>query len=522
MKKLMSFLISCSFFLFACNGTVFPPPENPEEKSPSEQDDSNKGTSDPKEEKEKPEFFTLFSFNDLHGSLEPYVDTGSYEVGAARLKYAIENDVDYDKDTSIILSAGDSYQGGYLSYKDKKMVSEVLNEMNVDAMAIGNHEFDWGISTMKEMLSYLDFPVLGANVLESGKRPDYLDGSTIINTESGLSIGVVGVIGSSERSSIKQTIVSNYEFSGAISYIEDELDKMKDCDFRILLAHDSISSTYLQNVASELNSDKYEIDGIVGGHTHKFEAEKQDGIPFIQAGSNSKGYGKMKFKVATGECVSFQYCTFDESDYEVEDSFLDQKILSLIKNSSDIYHPKEEIGLSLDQEFNRYNQMYRLIPSAMMAKAKKLGVKKDNPLLVIHNTGGIRDSLPAGALTRERVGKCCPFDNKLQYIRDISGSKFYSLCSNNVSNYYSKGNYYCYMTEDGSVPDNNTVYDVISIDYCTESSYFSKAKFPLYTYWETFQENGNDVIMTDVIVDYFVDLASSGTTVLKASDYSIK
>lgn len=505
-NRVLALLVSCSFFLFGCH-TETPEPQEKEEKE--------------KEEKEKPEYFTLFSFNDLHGSLEPYLDTGKYEVGAARMKYAIEHDADYDKDTSILLCGGDSYQGGYLSYKDNKMVSNVLNEMNVDAMAIGNHEFDWGISTMKEMFSYLDFPVLGANVLENGKRPDYLDASTIIETQSGLSIGVVGVIGSSERSSIKQTIVSNYAFSESITYIENELDEMKDCDFKILLAHDSITSTYLQNVSTKLASDKYDIDGIIGGHTHKFEAEKTaENIPFIQAGSNSKGYGKMKFKVATKECVSFQYCTFDETDYSIDDSLLDQKILSLINDSASIYRPKEEIGISLDQEFNRYNQMYKLIPSTMLYKAKELGVKKTNPLLVIHNTGGIRDSLPAGPLTRERVGKCCPFDNKLQYISDISGSTIYALCDNNVSTNYSR--YYCYLTEDGTAPQRNTIYDVISIDYCTESYYFSKAGFPLYSKWKTFKENDKDVIMTDVVVDYFVSLANGGTTVLKASDYSIK
>ena len=72
----------------------------------------------------KPELITVFSINDLHGSLKENPDEG--ELGLAKLEYAIKNDVDYNPETSIIISCGDSWQGGYLSYKERTITDELL------------------------------------------------------------------------------------------------------------------------------------------------------------------------------------------------------------------------------------------------------------------------------------------------------------------------------------------------------------------------------------------------------------
>ena len=86
---------------------TFSTPSDKPSSSKPEESASSKDTS-----LNKPKTVTVFSINDIHGSLEPYVDPdyGNKELGIARLAYAIKNDEDYDPNTSIILSSGDAWQ----------------------------------------------------------------------------------------------------------------------------------------------------------------------------------------------------------------------------------------------------------------------------------------------------------------------------------------------------------------------------------------------------------------------------
>ena len=101
--------------------TFFTPSDKPSSSKP-EESASSKDTSG-----NKPKTVTVFSINDIHGSLEPYIDPdyGNKELGIARLAYAIKNDEDYDPNTSIILSSGDSWQGGYLAHEDRSLTDKL-------------------------------------------------------------------------------------------------------------------------------------------------------------------------------------------------------------------------------------------------------------------------------------------------------------------------------------------------------------------------------------------------------------
>ena len=40
-----------------------------------------------------------------------------------------------------------------------------MNYMGYDVMTVGNHEFNWGVETLKKIMSQAAFPVLSANIL---------------------------------------------------------------------------------------------------------------------------------------------------------------------------------------------------------------------------------------------------------------------------------------------------------------------------------------------------------------------
>jgi len=62
----------------------------------------------------------------------------------------------------LLLAAGDMIQGeNWANMSQGESFIEMMNAMKFDALALGNHEFDFG---QEERISAAALPVLGANV----------------------------------------------------------------------------------------------------------------------------------------------------------------------------------------------------------------------------------------------------------------------------------------------------------------------------------------------------------------------
>ena len=116
---------------------------------------------------------TVLYTNDEHGWFEPVNDLD----GGAGLSGLWKTNEGYDgSDNYLILSGGDMWTGAAAStwFKGKSMV-EVMNAMEYDAAAIGNHEFDFKIDGLNQRLTDMIFPLLSANIKEkeTGEIPDF-------------------------------------------------------------------------------------------------------------------------------------------------------------------------------------------------------------------------------------------------------------------------------------------------------------------------------------------------------------
>ncbi|MGM0218907.1 5'-nucleotidase C-terminal domain-containing protein [Enterococcus sp. AZ126] len=107
------------------------------------------------------ESITIMHTNDVHGRLE---GNGKDVLGMARLK-TYKNMINPD----LLIDAGDAFQGLPISNfsKGKDMV-KIMNEVGYDAMAVGNHEFDFGLETALEYKDELNFPILSNNTFKGG------------------------------------------------------------------------------------------------------------------------------------------------------------------------------------------------------------------------------------------------------------------------------------------------------------------------------------------------------------------
>lgn len=101
--------------------------------------------------------------NDIHGRL---AEEKGRVIGMAKLKTVKEQEK-----PDLMLDAGDAFQGLPLSNQSKgEEMAKAMNAVGYDAMAVGNHEFDFGYDQLKKLEGMLDFPMLSTNVYKDGKR----------------------------------------------------------------------------------------------------------------------------------------------------------------------------------------------------------------------------------------------------------------------------------------------------------------------------------------------------------------
>ncbi|KAJ6500851.1 Metallo-dependent phosphatase-like protein [Mycena sanguinolenta] len=115
---------------------------------------------------------SIYHVNDIHAHLDEITTSGTDCTkpesgcygGYARIKAA----VDAGRKTannSLFLNMGDEFQGTlFYSYYGGEKIAETLNQLNFDAMTLGNHEFDQGDAYLGQFLDNLTMPIVCANV----------------------------------------------------------------------------------------------------------------------------------------------------------------------------------------------------------------------------------------------------------------------------------------------------------------------------------------------------------------------
>ena len=138
---------------------------------------------------------TILHTNDLLGRLlpEPYFDEADWG-GFARLAHLIEEQRSVRPDSVLIVDGGDALGDSPLAGMDAgRMVVRLMNGMGYDALAVGNHEFDYGLDSLRIRASEANFNVLSANVRVA---PDStaLFAPFVLVERAGLQIALIGLL----------------------------------------------------------------------------------------------------------------------------------------------------------------------------------------------------------------------------------------------------------------------------------------------------------------------------------------
>ena len=224
----------------------------------------------------------LLGTSDVHGRIVPWSygadvedKSGSYAQIATYVK-----DVRKNNKNVVLVEVGDAIQDNQIDVfaKDKKYykdhpIPKVLNEMNYDIFVLGNHEFNFGMKALDEILKDIKAKKLTANFYHKKNDKRYIDATTIIEKD-GVKLGIIGL--STPMSAKFEDDTGNLKdmkFTSPTEEARTQVEKLKakGVDAIIAVTHmgieneNNIPDTGMRDVINAVDG----IDVVIAGHMHK-------------------------------------------------------------------------------------------------------------------------------------------------------------------------------------------------------------------------------------------------------------
>ena len=218
---------------------------------------------------------TILHTNDVHSRLDPFpMDGSKYQgLGGVANRATLISQLRQENEHVLLLDAGDIFQGTpyFNVYKGEPEI-KAMSRMQYDAVTMGNHDFDGGIENFATQLQHASFPVLVCNYDFTGTA---MEGKSLpykVFEKAGLKIGVLGV-GIELRGLVPENLYGKTVYSDPITAVNTNaniLRRKEGCDMVICLSH--LGDKYDDGKISDeiLAKESYDIDLIIGGHTHRF------------------------------------------------------------------------------------------------------------------------------------------------------------------------------------------------------------------------------------------------------------
>lgn len=143
---------------------------------------------------------TILSTTDLHGNILPkdYYTEKADARGLAKAG-AIIKKVRQENPNLLLLDSGDTIQGTPLEFYHNKKNNQppdpmmlIMNSLGYDAMAVGNHEYNFGLPVLNKARAEAKFPLLSANTYDKGSNKTHY-APYIVKEIAGVRIGVLGL-----------------------------------------------------------------------------------------------------------------------------------------------------------------------------------------------------------------------------------------------------------------------------------------------------------------------------------------
>lgn len=283
----------------------------------------------------EPVVLDLIAHTDFSGAIRP----AHRSPGAAVLGAAFEHFRERNPGGTIVLDAGDLAQAAPASRRlGRAGVVELINRFRYDAVTLGNHEFDFGLEALCQMLAPATFPILCANVIDAATG-DVIDVARpwIMLDKLGVRVGVIGVTTAYTPFMMFREAFEGLEIRDPIAVCRELVPAVRaaGADVVVVLGHlpgtigpDGERTGELFEVARGVDG----IDVLVGGHNPGDIACQEGATALTKTGFSGVAVGHVRLRV-------------DRAERRVE--ILDNEIIGLLPPAFPI-EPDAEIAAAVD------------------------------------------------------------------------------------------------------------------------------------------------------------------------------
>ncbi len=373
---------------------------------------------------------TILHTNDMHARAVE----ASPAMGFAKLAGIIDSYRTKNPNT-LLLDAGDAVHGTtFATLVEGESVANVMKEMGYQAMAPGNHEFNYGYKRLVELSKIMGFPVLSANIkTEDGSR---LFEPYIIKEVDGVKVAILALTTPETAYKTNPNNVKGLKFTDPTAEAKEFVNKLRDkVDVIVVIGHlgqDESSTDTSFKVVKEVPG----IDVFIDGHSHTVLENgllSDNNTLIASTGEYTEHLGVIDLWVDGGKVTKKTATLIDEK--EAVDVKPNVKIATLVDSILAKQAPllKEEVGttpvkLEGAREKVRAGEtnLGDLITDAMRDIS--------SADVAITNGGGIRASIDAGTITKGGVITVLPFGNQIVTL-NVKGADIKAALENGVSDY---------------------------------------------------------------------------------------
>lgn len=379
---------------------------------------------------------TLLFTNDVESAYDPipafWLEDQEMIGGIAEMTTLIET-IRRTERNVFLFDSGDIFTGALAKLTEGRLAFELMITMGYDAMAIGNHEFEYGHEIFAWQKNRAPFPVLGANFFYRDTDHPYAQAHAVIE-RNGVRIGVIGIMGQDAVTAIIPSFIAPLDVTDPAEAVRRSVAELEDdVDLIVLLTHQGKTAPMQTDAESDPRLQR-DIDADIR------LAGAVEGIDVLLAGHADAGTPKPVVHPETGTIIMQTYgqathlgylrLTLDASTDDIVDH--DGRLIPVdpakhephaaITAKLDEYgnafpELKEVVGRTTDRMNRRYieeSDIGNLFADALAAVA-------GTDVALVHG-GSLRKDLPGGDIRRVDLLDAYPFVDDI-IVKEMTGAE---------------------------------------------------------------------------------------------------
>ncbi len=369
--------------------------------------------------------------NDIHGRALPDAATGA--MGYPTIAQ-IKKDLEAAGAAVLLLDDGDAAQGTpMVNMGFGKNAIEFMNLTGYDAMGLGNHEFDWGLDNLKQILENAKFPILAANIVDKiSGEPVF--GDRKIFEIGGRKIGVFGIDTPETMTKTHPDKVKGITFAQGdelYACAQKQVDALKaeGADFIVCLGHLGIAEESKPNRSTDVLEKVTGINLFIDGHSHDEILGKMVGdTMLVSTGEYSQNLGVVVVDAENklsaslyGPLTSPLGLAYLPQNEEVSAAI--EAVRDAVDAELSKVFAKTEVDLNGERDPGVRTMETNLgdfAADAILWAAQQ--AQGDQVVAAITNGGGIRTSIKTGDVTMNDMKTVFPFGNEVSTL-NVTGAE---------------------------------------------------------------------------------------------------